>query len=101
MRIAASRGQISPGALFKVVATGHAVGISAILAIAFIVLGVVSIFGPPLEHRLSLLGFIFGFLVIVPFLALVQGVIQGAVATLGLTLYSWFRPIEIESGKEL
>ena len=93
MIIRTASGQVTPGDLFRVVATGYAIGVAAIFGLLFGVISLFVLFGAPIEGGRSFLLWP----VLLPFIAVVQGVLVGVVVMLGLAIYRRYRPIEIDS----
>jgi hypothetical protein len=94
MKIRVTEGQIKPADLFKVIATGYAIGVGAIFGLIFASISVFVLFGAPMEGKWAFLLWP----ILLPIIALVQGLFIGCIATFGLTVYRWYRRIEIESG---
>jgi len=93
VKIRTVQGSIAPSALFRVVATGYALGVIAIFAVPFGVISLLVLFGMPLgRDRWSILLFP----VLLPLIAVGQALIFGAIVLLGLTVYRWYGRIEIE-----
>ena len=92
MKILSVNGSVSASALFRVIATGYSLGVIAIFGPIFLIVSVFVLFGAPFDGpRWQVLMFP----IILPIVAILQGIMLGAVATLGLAIYRWYRRIEV------
>jgi hypothetical protein len=92
VKIHSINGTVRPSALFRVIATGYALGVIAIFGPLFALIAVFTLFGFPVEgpkwHVLM-------FPLLLPLIAVMQAFIFGGIVLLGLTVYRWYGRIQI------
>lgn len=92
MKLRAVDGCIAPGQLFKLIVTGYAIGVMALFSPIYILLSIFALLGSAtgVDPWPILLG-----PVILPVVAVLQGLMIGGLVVLGLKIYRSKRRIEI------
>jgi hypothetical protein len=97
VKILTVHGVVAPSAMFQVVATGYALGVITLFGPIFVLVAVFSLFSFPIAgSRWSILLLP----IVLPLIALFQAAFIGLIVLLGLTVYRWYRPIEVISSED-
>ncbi len=98
MKLIVRNGKVAPVSFFKFVFVGHAIGLTMVFLPMFLLVGIISVFVPAETTSGETVSFIFAPL-LVPLIALMQGLMIGGTVTLGLWLYTRKKQIIIEEEK--
>lgn len=95
MKILLEPNRIPVGAMISIVGMGYALGIGVIFGGFFVLALLVSLFSGEQQVGSVVMG-----LIMFPLILLLQGLMLGLLTSLGLKIYSIFKPIEIEMKNE-